>query len=84
MPSSFDYGWSTGPFGPAPFIILSQTDADSERNYILGSRCYTGSGVFHILGMVVQYGNASGPTAPPKFRRGLMQRIGSRGVQTWL
>lgn len=75
--SSFDTSWTTGPHGPFPFLLLSQTDIASERAYVLGG--VVGANVFQVAGAIVQYSIAS-VTAPPRFRRTLTARLGSRGV----
>ena len=84
MPSSFDTTWTSGPAGPAPLLwMLSQTDAGSERNYILSSKpILGGAGVFQLAGALVQYSSNSGamPTSEPIFRRRGGRRAGSRGV----
>ena len=77
--SSFNTAWTTGPQGPFPFILLSQTDIASEHNYVLGG--LVGANVFQMYGAIVQYGIAS-PIIPPLFRRTINMRIGSRGVPT--
>jgi hypothetical protein len=79
MPSSFDDGWSSGPFWPFP-LEISQIDLVSERVYVLGSNVFGGGDVFHIPGCIVQYANSASPASPPRFRRTLGARVGSRGV----
>lgn len=79
MPGQFDDSWSAGPFGPYPFIVFSQTDKISERDYVLGA--LVGGNVYQVLGAVAQYANAS-PIVPPIFRRTLFARVGARGAIT--
>jgi hypothetical protein len=81
MPTSFDYSWSSGPFGPAPLLwLLSQGTSSSEWIFIPNKRQgIAGSSVYQVSGAMVEYGNAT-TEAPPIFRRTTFARVGSRGI----
>jgi hypothetical protein len=79
MPEIFDVNWASGPFGPFPLILYSETEVGGDQYVLLAPASFADGGVYVVPGAIVQYCSPTGGAAGVRFRRTLFPRVGSRG-----